>query len=294
MLATQETFCDSALLTQISGLACDEHDNIYACNFGTPSASIVKIDKHGNATLLTEPYGSDRNFVSMVYLDKFLYVTGFNNCVYKVDSDTGKLTTFTTLPDVGTNGITFYDGAFYVTTQDGPNSGNVYKVNRDGEHSVFIEKTELIGTQYNSIVHDKEGNFYITDEGNNTVVKYSYNGKLLNTEFILGTYQVLMIHNDDIYVTNYTINQISQYDMYGKLINANVAVGGLTFAGGGMLMNKKGDLYCSLEGEKGPGSGNVSIQMITSMSRRKTLVVDEDFRTSTHSDGSTNSQKLNK
>jgi len=259
---SQKTFCDSGLLTQVSGLVFDEHNNLYACNFGTPTASIIKIDPHGKATLLTEQYGNDRNFVSMVYLDKHLYVTGFNNSVYKVDVHTGELTTFTTLPDCGTNGLTHNNHAFYVTTQDGPNSGSVYKVDMEGNFSVLVDKAGLIGTQFNSIVSDNDGSLYITDEGNGTVVKYSHDGKLLNSEFMKGTYQSLLIDDDEIYVTNYMMNQISQYDMYGKLYKEKFAVGGLTFAGGGMAINKKGDFYCSLEGEKGPGSGNVTIQMI--------------------------------
>ena len=51
------------------------------------------------------------------------------------------------------------------------NSGNVYIVDRDGKNKIFIDKEELIGTQYNCIVNDKEGNFYITDEGKLKVVK---------------------------------------------------------------------------------------------------------------------------
>jgi len=263
MPVLQKTFCDSKLLTQISGLVFDEHDNLYACNFGTPSASIVKIDKDGNAVRLTELYGNDRNFVSMVYLDNFLYVTGFNNCVYKVDSQSGVLTTFTTLADVGTNGLTFFDNHFYVVTQDGMSSGNVYKVDKDGNNTVFINKNDLLGTQYNSIVNDNDGNFYITDEGNSTVVKYSHDGILLNLTFITGTYQALLIHSDNMFITNYAKNEISQYDMNGVLINDNVACGGMTFAGGGIAVNKKGDFYCSLEVDNSPG--DVSIQMVPSL-----------------------------
>jgi sugar lactone lactonase YvrE len=260
---SQKTFCDSELLTQVSGMVHDEYNNLYACNFGSPSACIIKIDPQGKATLLTEQYGSDRNFVTMVYLDKFLFVTGFNDCVYKVDVHTGKLTTFVTLPDKGTNGLTFYKNAFYVTTQDGPNSGSVYKVDKEGNFSVFINKEGLIGTQYNSIVCDNDGNLYITDEGNESVVKYSHDGKVLNSEFMKGQYQSLLIDDDEIYVTNYMINQISQYDMCGKMYKEKFAVGGLTFAGGGMSMNNNGVFYCSLEGETGPGRGKVSIQKIT-------------------------------
>ena len=263
MLSEQTTFCDSQLLTQVSGLVYDKANNLYACNFGTPTSNIIKIDSHGKATLLTEQYTGDRNFVSMVYLDKFLYVTGFNNCVYKVDVHTGELTTFVTLPDNGTNGIAHYDDAFYVVTQDGLNSGNVYKVNYDGTYIIFINKNKLIGTQYNIIVTDEDGNFYITDEGNSTVVKYNEDGDLINSEFISGPYQSILIDKNYIYVTNYSMNQISQYDINGVLINEKFAVGGMTFAGGGLAIAKNGKFYCSLEGENGPGIGNVTIQMIT-------------------------------
>jgi len=262
MSPVQTTFCHSNLLTQVSGIVHDKHNNLYACNFGTPTASIIKIDTHGNATLLTEQYAGDRNFVSMVCLGDFLYVTGFNNCVYKVNINSGTLTTFVTLPDNGTNGITYYDGTFYVTTQDGMNSGNVYKVSLNGIFNVFIDKTNLIGTQYNSIVTDEDGNFYITDEGNTTVVKYNEYGVLINANFISGPFQSLLIHNENIFVTNYNINQISKYAMNGVLIDEKFATGGLTFAGGGMVVDKNGTFYCSLENENGAGSGNVTIQKV--------------------------------
>lgn len=255
------TFCNSPLLTQISGLVYDEHQNLYACNFGTPTASIVKIDKHGHATLLTEQY-SDRNFVTMVYLDDFLYVTGFNNCVYKVDIHTGELTTFVTLPENGTNGLTYSDGAFYVICMDGMQTGNVYKITQDGQFSIFISQDTLVGTQYNIIVTDKRGNFYITDEGNNTVVQYCPDGKLMNSTFISGDFQSVLIHKNHIYVTNYDVNQISQYDMSGHLTNKTFAVGGLTFAGGGMVFDHKDDFLFSLESVNGAGSGNVTVKKL--------------------------------
>ena len=138
-------------MTQISGLVFDDNNNLYACNFGTPTSCIIKIDKHGNATQLTEQY-TDRNFVSMVYLDNFLYVTGFNNCIYKVDTHSGNLTTFVTLPENGTNGLTYSNGAFYVICQNGIQTVNIYKINSDGVYSIFISEDTLLGTQYNIII----------------------------------------------------------------------------------------------------------------------------------------------
>jgi len=259
---TQITFSNSLLLTQVSGLVFDKERNLYACNFGTPSANIVKIDKHGNVTPLTTQFSNDRNFVSMVCLDNFLYVTGFNNCVYKVDIHSGDLTTFVTLPDNGTNGLAFYNDAFYVVTADGMNSGSVYKVTLDGKVSVFIDKAKLIGTQYNIIAFDTNGDLYITDEGNSAVAKYDHKGNLINSKFISGPYQSVIVNQQYIYVTNYTMNQISQYRTDGSPIKENFAVGGLTFAGGAMAFDVNGDFYCSLEKDMNAGSGNVTLQMI--------------------------------
>jgi hypothetical protein len=261
MSLSQTVFCDSKLLTQISGLVFDGHDNLYACNFGSETASIIKIDPYGNATLLTEQYGSDRNFASMVYLDGFLYVTGFNNCVYKVDIHNGHLSVFATLPNNGTNGITFFDDNFYVVTGNGMQSGNVYKIERNGKFTIFISENNLAGTQYCGIANDSKGNFYITDEGTNSVVKYNKDGTLINLSFITGPFQSIIIKNKIIYLSNYGANQISQYDMGGKLMNDNFAVGALTFCGGGMAISKDARFYCSLENMNGPGSGNVTIQM---------------------------------
>jgi len=262
MSLVQTTFCKSPLLTQVSGLVCDENNNLYACNFGSPTASIIKINPQGKATLLTEQYSGDRNFVTMVYLEDFLYVTGFNNCVYKVNIHTGELITFVTLPDNGTNGITYYKNKFYVVTQDCMNSGSVYKVELDGSFSVLIDKTGLIGTQYNTITVDEKGNLYITDKGNNSVVKYDKHGHIINSNFITGPYQSILIHDRFIYVTNYIINQISQYNMYGNIITEKFAEGGLTFAGGGVAFDKYGNFYCSKEPEGGPGNGDVTVQKV--------------------------------
>lgn len=261
-MPSSSVFCNSDLLTQVSGLVCDEHNNMYACNFGTPATCIIKIDTTGKATPLTQQY-DDRNFVTMVYLDDFLYVTGFNNCVYKVEIHTGELTTFVTLPQNGTNGLTYSDGAFYVVCMNGMQTGNVYKINMEGEYSVFISEDSLAGTQYNIITTDKHGDFYITDAGKNSIVKYDKEGKLMNSSLITGEHQSILINKQHIYLTNYLVNKISQYDMHGKLINDQFAIGGLTFAGGGMAVDKHNNFYFSLEGVDGPGAGNVSIRKIT-------------------------------
>lgn len=260
MSLTQTVFCASKLLTQISGIVFDENENMYACNFGTPSASIVKIDPYGTATLLTHQYGSDRNFVNMVYLHGFLYVTGFNNFVYKVNVHNGELTTFATLPEGGTNGITYFHNNFYVITQNGMQSGNVYKIDTHGKHSIFISEYNLAGTQYCGIAADSHGNFYITDEGTNSVVKYDINGKLINVSFIQGPFQAILINQDHIYLSYYTANQIDLYNLDGTVIEHYYAFGGLTFCGGGMALSNNGHFYCSVEDVKGPGSGNVTIQ----------------------------------
>ena len=288
-MTTTTTFCSSNLLTQISGLVFDDDHNLYACNFGTPTATIVQIDSHGVATSLikhdltneNQPTTADdkkhgkkhttqtgsRNFASMVLLGKQLYVTGFNHCVYTLDVNSGNLKTLVTLPDFGTNGMTYSNGALYVITADASNngmsSGSVYKVDpKHGTFEVFIDKNvqNLSGTQYNMVDTDAHGNFYITDEGNGTVVQYDPSGKLINKSFISGPYQSILIDNQHIYVSHYDANQICQYDMNGNLTMDNFAAGGLTFCGGGMAFDANGKFYCSLENPTA-GSGNVTIQM---------------------------------
>lgn len=260
MTSLSKTFCNSLHLTQISALVYDENNNLYACNFGSPTASIIKINPDGEASVLINHEGSDRNFVSMVYLKHFLYVTGFNNCVYKVNIDNGDISIFVTLPENGTNGIAHLNGAFYVVCMNANcmQTGNIYKINMDGTYSIFISEDKLGGTQYNIIATDKDGNFYITDEGQNAVVKYNIAGELIDPKFITGEFQSILIHNNHIYVTNYLINQISQYNIDGKLINKEFAIGGLTFAGGGMAFNKHDDFYYSME----VNSGEAIIQIM--------------------------------
>jgi len=120
----------------------------------------------------------------------------------------------------------------------------------------------LAGTQYNIITTDKHGDFYITDEGNNSVVKYDKKGKLMNPTLIIGEHQSIVINKHNIYLTNYLVNKISKYDMEGTLIKDEFAKGGLTFAGGGMTVDNHNNFYFSLEGVNGAGAGNVSIRKI--------------------------------
>lgn len=49
----ERVFCNSNLLTQVSSLVFDNSGILYASNFGNTGGSIIKIDKNGNGTSLT-------------------------------------------------------------------------------------------------------------------------------------------------------------------------------------------------------------------------------------------------
>lgn len=259
---TQTIFCNSNLLTQVSSLVFDDVGNLYATNFGAPTSNILKIDTLGNAsTLVTADSG---NYAGMVYVNEYLYVTGYNNEVYKVDITTGTLTVFCTLPQNGAaRGITYFSGAFYVVSTDntgGSRVGTVFQIQPNGAYSVFISHSNL-GVA-DCITVDTSGNFYITETEANQVLKFNSSGTLIQT-LIVGSFGAILCYNNNLYLCDWQNNKISQYDINGNLITPNYAVGGSTYVGGGLAFDANGVFYVSNELPNGPGAGNVTILMGT-------------------------------
>jgi sugar lactone lactonase YvrE len=259
---SETTFCSSNLLTLVSSLVFDsDTGNLYAANFGNTTANIVKINSSGVASLLTQQY-NDRNFSGMAYFNGFLYVTGDENYVYKVNAESGELTTFATLLNGSiTAGITYWNNNLYVVCNG--LSSAIYQVNvNTATVTVFINGTSLSTTYPNYIATDSNGNFYITDNKYNRVLKYNSSGSLITRTFISNvTFQTIIFYNNYFYFTNYDTNFISQYDINGNLITDNYAVGGLTYQGGGIAFDNNGNFYVS-----NSLNGETTIQYIASSS----------------------------
>jgi DNA-binding beta-propeller fold protein YncE len=69
----ESVFCNSNLLTQVSSLVFDDDGILYASNYGNPNGSIIKIDKNGNGTLLTNL--GNQNIACIAYYNNYLYVS---------------------------------------------------------------------------------------------------------------------------------------------------------------------------------------------------------------------------
>lgn len=241
----QSIFCSSNLLTQVSSLVCDDDGNVYASNFTSNATNIIKIDTNGNATQLTSSniFDYEVNHTGMVYVNGYLYVTGYNRRVYKVNIVGGGVTTFVNLPSDNTTGITYYNESLYVVCNYLP---TIYKVNMDGTYSVFITQNLSYPTY---ITNDIDGNFYITDNG--SILKYNNLGLFLkdfnNTNFAPnGIISTIIYYNNYLYGTSLiNINYISKYDLNGNLITHSYAIGGSTIFRGGIAFDKNGNFYVS-------------------------------------------------
>uniref|UniRef100_A0A6C0E464 Hedgehog/Intein (Hint) domain-containing protein n=1 Tax=viral metagenome TaxID=1070528 RepID=A0A6C0E464_9ZZZZ len=244
----EQIFSNSGLFGQISSLVVDENDNLYASNFNSPPATIVKVSKNGAATLLATitPGSISINFAGMVYVNGYLYVTGYNYNVYKVDINSGTITVFVTLPQDGTLGITYVGGYFYIVS--GARSPNrVYKVTLDGlSYSVFYEISNSYNLLY--ITADTSGNFYITSYRSSNVIQLNSSGQLITSNFITSNSNVpntIIFHDNQFYCSNGNVNKVSQYDINGALITDNYAFGGQTYYGGGIVFDSKNNFYVS-------------------------------------------------
>jgi hypothetical protein len=183
----------NTLLRDIHGFAIDENNNLYATNTGTVSTSnIVKIssggigDINGTISALTTSYNSTRIFQQIVYLNGFLYATGNDTNIYKVNVSNGTITTFCTLSQNGSYGIIYYDGFFYVSCRSRtvtPNNGNIYKINSTtGTFTTFISSSNF--TSVGGLTIDNDINFYVSDTSAFKVLKFNSSGTLLNNSFI--------------------------------------------------------------------------------------------------------------
>lgn len=241
----QSIFCSSGLLTQVSSLVCDDDGNVYASNFTSNATNIIKIDTNGNATQLTANNNGNVNYVGMVYVNGYIYVTGYNSNVYKVNIVGGEVTTFVTLPRDSTTGITYYNGSLYVVCQTSP---TIYKVDMDGTYSIFISQNLFIP---NYVTTDTDGNFYVTDNG--SIRKYNNSGLFLknfnNVYAPNGLISTIIYYNNYLYgttlINTINTNYISKYDLNGNLITYYYATGGSNIFRGGITFDKNGNFYVS-------------------------------------------------
>jgi hypothetical protein len=117
------------------------------------------------------------------------------------------------------------------------------------------------------IAVDNNGNFYITDPYQESLLKFDNNGNLLQSNFIItnNRYNNILFNNNFFYLSNLNLNQISKYDINGTLITNNYATGGRTYFGGGMAFDSNGNFYVSNE-TNGGGAGNVTINILSNSS----------------------------
>jgi hypothetical protein len=199
-------FCtNSSFGNSISSL-CYANNLFYALDYGN---NIYSIATNGTATILATITDT---LTDLVYVSGFLYVTGQH--VYKVDVSNGTVTTFVTLPE-NVKGITYYNNHFYVV------GSSIYSVSTDGSYTVFIDSTNLQSPSF--ITTDTSGNVYVTDTN---VLQFDSNGVLQST-FITGTFQNIVLYNSNFYISSTT--DIYKYDLYGNLVSSSAGSGGIAF-----------------------------------------------------------------
>lgn len=234
---SQELFCDSPLLTSVSCIIYVS-PYIYVSNYA--SSTIIRIDSAGNATLLATITAVNLNF--MVYVNGYIYVTGANPYIYKVNINDGTWILFASLPDTipsfpaFTQGITYSNGLLYVS--DGYNKIYSITLGNTPVVTLFIASTISQDTpntpQIVGIATDLNNNFYLnyTIQAQpiiGDVAKYNSLGSLLNEDFISNVeYRDIIFYKNNFYFTNglNPLNDnISKYNINGTLINGNYATG---------------------------------------------------------------------
>ena len=260
---SQLIFSGSGLFKVVTSLVFDNVNGyLYATNYGDPNNSnVIKIDSNGIATQITQGY-FDRDFSGMVYLDGFLYATGYNKYVYKINVTSGVVTTFATIPvDCNTIGITHLNGHLYVVCSGANNA--IYKINvLSASVSIFISSQLLATSSPNYITTDSNGNFYISvDDVSPKIIKFDISGNVINNAFITGKYfQTIIFYNNNLYTTDFNTGDAYKYDMNGVLIGTAGSLGSF-YLGGGITFSDDGTLYLARA-----SSGTTVIERIVSAS----------------------------
>lgn len=190
---------------------------------------------------------------------------------YKVDINDGSYTIFSYIQNASNlSGIVYYQNflyvvAFYASVFDG-----VYKIDisNGNNESLFTSNEYQFSSSDNIFIAvDNNGNFYITDPYQESLLKFDNNGNLLQSNFIItnNRYNNILFNNNFFYLSNLNLNQISKYDINGTLITNNYATGGRTYFGGGMAFDSNGNFYVSNE-TNGGGAGNVTINILSNSS----------------------------
>lgn len=109
---------------------------------------------------------------------------------------------------VGIEPVGFFIGKMYYVLDK--RTGNVYIYNRDGtEHKILENIWDLKYPE--DLTVDKDGFIYITDEGNNRIVKISEDGSFV---YELGGFSMpkdIVYSNDRLYISNYAADTIKIY-----------------------------------------------------------------------------------
>jgi len=268
---SQTIFCKSSLLREVSSLVFDDNGILYASNFGQPNyyGNIIKIDKNGNATELTNLGAKQNNFISCIaYYNNYLYVCSYDSTgnIYKVNINDGTYSIFSTIS--GLSGlklnqthIVYYQSFLYVPTTISGIDGGVYKINiTNGQNNLFISQPTDVGVG-NIITVDINGIFYIYRQKKSLLQKFDNNGILVSSISISIDSSNIWVTNIILYNNNFYFkynNTISQFDINGNLIKNYFC---LIYNNGGMVFDKNGNFYVSNE-KNGGGAGNVTIDIL--------------------------------
>ncbi len=151
---------------------------------------------------LNHPLGS-------AILDRTLYTADIDT-VRSFDLDTGRPGKSYHVPEsTFLNGIgVAKDGTIYVSNTRAPE--RVFKITAAGEVSTFIEGEPL--AQPNGVAIDNDGNIVVVNVGNNSVLSFSPDGKLIRTEHAVegGNDGVVILKDGTKYVSSVKFGSVSR------------------------------------------------------------------------------------
>lgn len=188
-----------------AGVAQDQQENDGYVSLLNPDGTVHTTKWIGatrDGLTLNHPLGS-------TIQGRVLYTADIDT-VRSFDLDTGKPGKFWHVPEATfLNGIgVSSDGTIYVSNTR--KAERIYKITQAGEVSTFVEGEPLL--QPNGVAIDNEGNIVVVNVGNNSVLTFSPDGKLVNTEKAVegGNDGIVILKDGTKYVSSVRFGSVSR------------------------------------------------------------------------------------
>jgi sugar lactone lactonase YvrE len=199
----EEIFYDS--LASPDGLTFDNDGNLYISCFA--SGQIIKVNPKGIGTVFAE----NLNHPSDLKFDRAgnLYISEFGNYngtkIYKISKGTTRIFSEGHIVPLG---LTFDKNNNLYVSNFG--SGEIYKVDPNGNKTLFIQLPEGNKSYSQYLALDKSGNLYCASYGVNAIYKITGDGKcskIMEGTTLSGPNSIFIIKNT-LYFTEFNTNSL--------------------------------------------------------------------------------------